>query len=54
VTLYQRTGEELLAAAENEKLRPLVMDILSDRMFPQGSNTSNGLSPPTIAAVLAA
>ncbi len=38
VTLYQRTGEELLAAAaENEKLRPLVMEILSDRLFPQGS-----------------
>lgn len=38
VTLYQRTGEELLAAAaENEKLRPMVVDILSDRMFPQGS-----------------
>jgi len=38
VTLYQRTGEELLAAsAENEKLRPMVMEILSDRMFPQGS-----------------
>ena len=38
VTLYQRTGEELLAgAAENEKLRGMVMEILSDRMFPQGS-----------------
>ena len=38
VTLYQRTGEELLAAAaENEKLRQTVMDILSDRMLPQRS-----------------
>jgi hypothetical protein len=38
VTLYQRTGEELLAAAaENEKLRQTVMSILSDRMLPQRS-----------------
>jgi hypothetical protein len=38
VTLYQRTGEELLAAAaENEKLRGMVVEILSDRMFPRGS-----------------
>lgn len=38
VTLYQRTGEELLtAAAENERLRRLVMDVLSDRMPPQES-----------------
>jgi hypothetical protein len=36
VTLYQRFGEELLAAAaENEKLRQRVMDILYDRMLPQ-------------------
>jgi hypothetical protein len=36
VTLYQRTGEELLAAArENEKLRLAVLKILSDRMLPQ-------------------
>ena len=35
-TLYQRTGEELLrSAAENEKLRGKVMEILSDRMPPQ-------------------
>jgi hypothetical protein len=38
VTLYQRTGEELLAAAaENDKVRPMVMEILSDRLFPQGA-----------------
>jgi len=38
VTLYQRTGEELIeAAAENEKIRPTVMGILSDRMLPQRS-----------------
>jgi hypothetical protein len=38
VTLYQRTGEELMAAAaENEKVRQSVMSILSDRMLPQRS-----------------
>ena len=38
VTLYQRTGEEILAAgAENEKVRQTVMSILSDRMLPQRS-----------------
>jgi hypothetical protein len=38
VTLYQRTGEELMAAAgENEKVRQTVMSILSDRMLPQRS-----------------
>ena len=38
VTLYQRTGEELMAAAaKDEKLRPKVMTILSDRMLPQRS-----------------
>jgi hypothetical protein len=38
VTLYQRTGEELLSsAAENEKVRLMVMSILSDRMLPQRS-----------------
>jgi hypothetical protein len=38
VTLYQRTGEELLSsAAENEKVRVTVMSILSDRMLPQRS-----------------
>lgn len=36
VTLYQRTGEELLsAAADNADLRPRVLDILSDRLLPQ-------------------
>jgi len=35
VGLYQRAGEELLeAAAKDEKLRPSVMAILSDRMLP--------------------
>jgi hypothetical protein len=38
VTLYQRTGEELLAAAaRDEKLRLIVVDILSQRMVPQRS-----------------
>jgi len=38
VTLYQRTGEELLAAgARDEKLRRTVLDILSERMVPQRS-----------------
>jgi hypothetical protein len=36
VTLYQRSGEELLAASSsNPQLRDKVMDILSDRMGPQ-------------------
>jgi hypothetical protein len=35
VALYQRAGEELLAAsAQNEELRGKVMFLLSDRMFP--------------------
>ena len=39
VTLYQRTGEELLIGSqENEDLRKKVMTILSDRMVPQDSN----------------
>ena len=38
VSLYQQTGEELLAAsAQNEELRNKVMSILSDRMIPQRS-----------------
>ena len=38
VTLYQRTGEELLtAAARDESLRRTVLDILSERMVPQRS-----------------
>ena len=38
VALYQRSGEELLiAAAENEGLRGMVMEILSDRMLPEKS-----------------
>ena len=36
VTLYQRTGEELLsAAAENADLRQRVLDILADKTLPQ-------------------
>ena len=36
VSLYQRTGEELLAsAAKDEKLRANVLSILSERMVPQ-------------------
>jgi hypothetical protein len=38
VTLYQRTGEELMAAAaDNDMIRQTVMSILSDRMLPQRS-----------------
>jgi hypothetical protein len=38
VTLYQRTGEELVrAAAQNGELRARVIDILSDRMLPERS-----------------
>jgi hypothetical protein len=38
VTLYQRSGEELVeAAAEKEQVRQTVMGILSDRMLPQRS-----------------
>jgi hypothetical protein len=38
VTLYQRTGEELLAtAAHDEKVRLIVADILSQRMVPKRS-----------------
>jgi hypothetical protein len=36
VALYQRSGEELLAASANdEQLRGKVMGVLSDRMFPE-------------------
>ena len=36
VTLYQRTGEELLAARRgDQKLRVKVLEILSERMVPQ-------------------
>lgn len=36
VALYQRCGEELLAAAaENQALRQKVLDIFSDRLYPQ-------------------
>jgi hypothetical protein len=38
VTLYQKTGEEMLtAAAQNQELREKVMVILADRMTPQRS-----------------
>jgi hypothetical protein len=38
ITLYQRTGEELLkSSAGDEELRGRVMSILSDRMMPQRS-----------------
>src|SRR4029077_19142039 len=38
VTLYQRAGEELLAASlQDEELRNNVMTILNDRMSPQTS-----------------
>jgi hypothetical protein len=38
IALYQRTGEELLtASAKDDGLRIKVMNILSDRLLPQGS-----------------
>ena len=43
VTIYQRTGEELLlAAGENAKLRQTVMNILATRMVPQRSEEIEG------------
>ncbi|HKD82266.1 MAG TPA: hypothetical protein VKH81_21415 [Candidatus Angelobacter sp.] len=47
VTLYQRTGEEILiAAAEDSALREKVMDILSDRMTPQQlGQVENSMQP---------
>jgi hypothetical protein len=36
VTLYQATGEEILgAASQDERLRPVVINILSNRMLPE-------------------
>jgi hypothetical protein len=54
VTLYQRTGEELLAASkENEDLRKKVMSILDDRMAPQTSQRlEQGLRADRLADVL--
>jgi hypothetical protein len=54
VTLYQRTGEELLAAAKDEKFRPTVMSILSDRMLPERLEQveealRNGRAPEALA-----
>ena len=38
ITLYQKTGEEMLAsAAQNSELREKIMEILADRMTPQRS-----------------
>ena len=43
--LYQRAGEELLAgAAENAKLRGMVMGILANRMFPERSRRHRKLT----------
>ncbi len=55
VALYQGTGEELLsAAAEDAKLRPMVMAILSDRMFPKESNhIETALAAGNLSQVLA-
>lgn len=55
VTLYQRTGEELLsAAAENPDLRPRILDILSDRTLPQKQELiANQLSAGAIQTILA-
>src|SRR3984893_16978400 len=55
VTLYQRTGEELLsAAAANADLRPRVLEILSDRTLPQKQELiGNDLRTGAIQQVLA-
>jgi hypothetical protein len=54
VTLYQRTGEELLrSAAGDEKQRQRVMLILSDRMLPQRSEqVANALQAGQIEDIL--
>ncbi len=54
VTLYQRSGEELLtASAENQELRVKVVSILSDRMDPQElGRVEQGLSTGQAAGVL--
>ncbi|MFZ1011613.1 MAG: hypothetical protein WAN65_32555 [Candidatus Sulfotelmatobacter sp.] len=54
VTLYQRTGEELLTAAgKDEKLRTNVMAILSDRVLPRRSEQiEQGLRAGQASAIL--
>ncbi len=54
VTLYQRAGEELLAASvEDEELRSNVMRILHDRMSPQTSeHLEHALRAANLAGVL--
>ncbi len=58
ITLFQRTGEELLAAArENEQLRQTVLKILSDRMLPQRfeqfENALSSARPPDMLSLMA-
>jgi hypothetical protein len=55
VTLYQRTGEELLSASgENADLRQRVLDILSDRILPQKQELiGNDLRAGAVQQVLA-
>jgi hypothetical protein len=55
VTLYQRTGEELLSASgENADLRQRVLDILSDRILPQKQELiGNELRAGAVQQVLA-
>jgi hypothetical protein len=55
VTLYQRTGEELISAAgDDTDLRQRVLDILSDRTLPQKQELiRNGLSTGALQQVLA-
>jgi hypothetical protein len=54
IALYQRTGEELMtASAEDEGLRPKVMNILSDRLLPQRSRQiEHDLSAGRVSEVL--
>jgi hypothetical protein len=55
VTLYQRTGEELLSAAvDNAELRQRVLEILADRTLPQKQELiGNGLTTGALQQVLA-
>jgi hypothetical protein len=60
VSLYQQSGEELLAAsAQNDELRTKVMDILSNRMIPQrserlGQTLHSGHVPEAVAQLMPA
>ena len=56
VTLYQRCGEELLAAAaDNRPLREKLMDILSNRLYPESlQHVEESLGKGSVSEALAA